>query len=79
MYVGFARGGMENGSAFQQQSDPVDLAERTVVSGWGDEGLAVLQSFWNGGNAETAKRKGPFSAFSRPWSEVAWRESRKAS
>ena len=53
MYVGFARGGMENGSAFQQQSDPVDLAERTVVSGWGDEGLAVFLERRQCGNCKT--------------------------
>ena len=41
MYVGFVfvcarRGGMENGSAFQQQSDQSALPR--VVSGWGDGG-----------------------------------------
>lgn len=73
MYVGFVfvcarRGGMENGSAFQQQSDPVGLAS-SGRQWMGRRGaLSGTRAMRNG--------KGPFSAFSRPSSEVAWRESK---
>ena len=75
MYVGFVfvcarRGGMENGSAFQQQSDPVGLAS----SG---QWMGRRGSSWNGGNARMRNGRARFRRFrDHGRSEVAWRESK---